>query len=564
MNRDRLLLNESGDNAETLLRDERLTQLHNSLPIAIISNIALSLILTYILEPAISATVLLGWFIVMMSVLSWRSFIFYQFTRKAALSSTKQLSSFQISTIATGLVWALVPALLFPENNIALQATLSFVLAGVSAGAASSLSMDKISSLGFIVPQLVSLTTAFLMEDGNESITMALMTAMFLGFVTFSCIRGERQFRENIYLRSLALQREKARYSSEARLRSLFDLSPFGIVLNDYVSGEILEVNDQLVSMTGYTKAEFININQKEITPKEYEAQEITQRKILIKAGRYGPYEKELIRKDGTRCPVVLNGVLIREDTRRKLVWSIVEDISDRKRVDKMKSEFISTVSHELRTPLTSISGALGLLASHFTGDWPEPMQKMLRIALSNSQRLTQLINDLLDIEKITSGKMDFKLARLPIFPLVEQAIENNKPYALNYGVKLVLQEDAVNPEVVVDPSRLQQILANFISNAIKFSPTDECVTVSIIETSNNTVRIKIADLGPGIPVNFHNRIFQKFSQADSSDTRAKGGTGLGLAITKELAERMNAYVGFDSIEGSGSTFWIELPKIST
>lgn len=561
-----LLLNDdkNGTDAETLLCRERLILLRKGLPAAITGNIVLAFILIYIQEPAFSLTVLLTWLTVMMLILLWRVIIFFQFNPQICLFfSSKQLIHFRASTIITGLLWASTPIFLFPENNIALQATLSFVLAGVCAGAASSLSMDKISALGFIVPPLVSLTAAFLVQGERESLSMALMTAVFLGFVTFSCVRSERQFLENIQLQSVALQREKALGSSEARLRSLFDLSPFGIVLSDYTSGDIIEMNNRFVTLSGYTRDEFLRLDQWEITPKVYELQEFAQRDLLARTGRYGPYEKELIRKDGSHYPVILNGVLIEEANGRKLVWSIVEDISDRKRIDKMKNEFISTVSHELRTPLTAISGALGLLNSHIADDLSEPMQNMLRIARSNSQRLSQLINDLLDIEKITSGKMDFNLQRHAVLPLVEQAIEINEPYALEYSVGLFLSEDSVNAHVMVDASRFQQVLANLLSNAIKFSPTGERVTLAILNTPNEKVRISITDVGPGIPTAFRSQIFQKFSQADSSDTRAKGGTGLGLAITKELVEKMGGTINFESIEGLGSTFWIELPTVS-
>ncbi|MBU0816484.1 MAG: PAS domain-containing protein, partial [Gammaproteobacteria bacterium] len=213
-------------------------------------------------------------------------------------------------------------------------------------------------------------------------------------------------------------------------------------------------------------------------------------------------------------------------------------DITERKRLDAMKGEFVSTVSHELRTPLTSISGALGLVCGGALGPVTEQTQAMLDIAYKNSQRLTHLINDLLDMEKLVAGKMRFELQTQEVMPLVEQAVESMRSYAQQHQVELVIRQRADGAKVRVDASRLQQVLSNFLSNAAKFSPVGGTVEISV-RGERDVVRVEVQDRGPGIPAEFRKRIFQKFSQADSSDTRQKGGTGLGLAISKELIERM-------------------------
>lgn len=234
-------------------------------------------------------------------------------------------------------------------------------------------------------------------------------------------------------------------------------------------------------------------------------------------------------------------------------------DITERKQVERMKSEFVSVVSHELRTPLTSISGALGLICSGVLGDAPAKMQPMLEIAQRNSERLSLLIDDLLDMEKIEAGKMRLELREQQLLPLVEQAIESTQAYAQRHDVRLVLMSDPGAVWVRVDGVRLQQVLSNFLSNAAKFSPAHGQVEVSVLPRMGR-VRVEVRDYGPGIQPEFRRHIFQKFSQADASNTRQKGGTGLGLAISKELVERMGGRVGFESQPGMGACFYFELP----
>jgi signal transduction histidine kinase/DNA-binding response OmpR family regulator len=228
-------------------------------------------------------------------------------------------------------------------------------------------------------------------------------------------------------------------------------------------------------------------------------------------------------------------------------------------RANKVKSEFLSTVSHELRTPLTAIAGSIGLISGGALGQMPEPIQQMLHIAQKNSQRLTYLINDLLDMEKLMAGKLHFDLQVQDIMPLVESALMDNQSYAQQHQVKYVLTQRVEGMTVDVDAQRLQQVLANLLSNAAKFSPEGGQVEVAVSHDEHR-VRVDVIDHGDGIPLEFHDRIFQKFSQADASDTRQKGGTGLGLAITRELVERMGGRVGFESTPGQGTCFHFELP----
>ncbi|NMM09138.1 MAG: PAS domain S-box protein [Polaromonas sp.] len=243
--------------------------------------------------------------------------------------------------------------------------------------------------------------------------------------------------------------------------------------------------------------------------------------------------------------------------------YSLGTDITELKRIDRMKTEFVSTVSHELRTPLTSIRGSLGLIAGGVAGELPEAVKNLVDIAKNNCERLIRLINELLDSEKIESGKMRLDLQVVDIKQLVEQALVSNQGFATQYRVKLVLQAPDELLQVRIDRDRMTQVLTNLLSNAVKFSPPQEAVEVRVTRVAKG-VRIEIADHGPGIPEEFRNRIFQKFSQADSSDTRQKGGTGLGLNISKALIEKMGGHIGFSSEAGAGTTFFLEVPEWQT
>jgi signal transduction histidine kinase len=235
-------------------------------------------------------------------------------------------------------------------------------------------------------------------------------------------------------------------------------------------------------------------------------------------------------------------------------------DITAQREAERMKKEFTSTLSHELRTPLTSIIGSLQLINSGVLGDSVPDVAELTAVAERNGQRLLDLINDILDIEKIESGKLTLSPQVMRVDELVGEALLLNKAFGDRFKVRFQSSGDLPERTVNADRKRLQQVMTNLLSNAVKFSPEGGVVEVTT-EDRDGKVRVAIHDRGSGIPEGFRNRIFGRFTQADSTTARQKGGTGLGLAICKRLVEMMQGHIGFEDRPGGGTSFWFELPR---
>ncbi len=240
-------------------------------------------------------------------------------------------------------------------------------------------------------------------------------------------------------------------------------------------------------------------------------------------------------------------------------IRGIFRDITERRLVDRMIQDFISTVSHELRTPLTSIIASLGLLESGRLAHDTERTTELIAIALRNSNRLLQLINNLLDLRRLAADKMTFRLEQLELLPLLQETLDDIRAFADSYKVALALEEETPGLEAVADRERLMQVLDNLLSNAIKFSPAGETVTITVRGTAERAV-ITVADNGPGIPEEFRSRLFEKFSQVEQGVTRSTGGSGLGLSIARGLVEGMDGAIELAPPTASGTVFHIRLP----
>lgn len=339
----------------------------------------------------------------------------------------------------------------------------------------------------------------------------------------------------------------RALQQSEKYYRTVLDHVADAIIVLD-AQGRIENLNRAALSLLGYQTEQLLGQSYQLLFADPLQLQ------ITLK-----PQELSARHQSGHALWVELMLTRINEP-RQVLTLMLLRDITERKRIEQLKNEFVSTVSHELRTPLTAINGALGLLTSGVVGTLVPAQQQLLDIAWQNSQQLANLINDLLDIEKLAAGKMQLYLQQLPVFAQILQAKNRNAPLAEQAGVRIQIRADVHDEmNILVDETRLQQVFANLLANAIRFSPSGGEVLMEA-RLIGLRVRISVSDQGPGVPADFVPRLFQKFSQADSSDSRRLNGTGLGLAICRELMERMNGTIGYQPREGGGACFYFDLP----
>ncbi|GFE83799.1 hypothetical protein GCM10011487_57990 [Steroidobacter agaridevorans] len=365
--------------------------------------------------------------------------------------------------------------------------------------------------------------------------------------------RGEMELRET----HERLQDSERLYRDQAtRLATLFDSVEDAIVVIN-ASGNIESWNRGAQHLFGYSAEDIVGKDARLLLPEPH-ASRLSRYLTTDDRSKAGRIEMEGRHGGGRIVPieVSIRQMIIND---QQLYVAVLHDISVRREVERMKAEFVSTISHELRTPLTSIAGSLTLISGGAAGEIPQKAARLVGIARQNSERLIRLINDILDLEKAEAGKLDFTLSVRSLRAEVASVAEFSRGFAQSLGVAIEL-EDGDDADVLIDSDRLTQVLTNLISNAAKFSPPGGVVRIRIEREQSADVRVTVSDNGPGIPAEFCARIFQKFAQADASDSRAKGGTGLGLSIAKTITEKLGGRIGFDTTPGKGTSFYVILP----
>jgi len=546
----------SSRNIYNQLYAEQVSMLYDALPISIFSNIIISFVLVFAEWAVLGHNQLITWFVLMTVVQSLRAIFFIGYHHFYDAVDVKRWSHlFVFGSIATALTWAGNIIFLFPAT-IEYQVFLAFVVAGMSAGAVASLSSLRVTIFSYLIILLLPLIIRLFLQGGTIGNAMGLMVTVFLVMVASTANRMYKNTRQNIEMKYEAIHMDEALKESEKKYHHIFESVPIGIAYYSH-DGVILDCNSVYRDLTGLSDDKIRTWNLLEDGGDDDFNQKVAT-----------SLEKHIIQHEGqasviggdelTSIRVVLTAIKLEKENLSEGL-AIVEDITEDKRVEKAKQDFISSVSHELRTPLTSIQAALGLIEGGSVGDISEPVKPLVEIANRNSQRLISLINDILELGEMKTGEILMHPAIILVKFQVEDALSIMQPYAAQYDVAFKLSCDDDSLSVYVDEKRFSQILCNLVSNAAKFSPPGSEVTVKI-KRVNDKVRIEVVDRGTGIPEEFHDEIFERFTQYDNSETRSVGGSGLGLNISKQLVTQMNGEIGFTTELGRGTTFFIEFP----
>jgi len=346
--------------------------------------------------------------------------------------------------------------------------------------------------------------------------------------------------------------REHRREAEERR--RIFETSLDLILVADR-RGNFLRVSPSSLAILGYRPEEMIGRSGADFVVADDLAAARDEMRLARRGKEMRNFATRYMHKEGRIVTLDWSGVWSEPEQRH---FFIGRDVTEQRRNQRLKDEFIATVSHELRTPLTSIMGSIGIIESGAAGKLPDAIAQLLKIALANCRRLVTIVNDILDIEKIEAGKMAFDKKRVDVLSLLNDVAQANEAMATQHGVTVRLDSASAPATVLADANRLVQVITNLVSNAIKFSPRGSEVVVSA-ENKGKSVQIKVRDHGPGIPDDYKDRIFEKFVQVDATDQRQRGGTGLGLSIAKQIVSQLGGEIGFDRAPGGGTVFRVEL-----
>lgn len=377
---------------------------------------------------------------------------------------------------------------------------------------------------------------------------------------------------ENQQLQSGCEVYANERVLAKNKFQMLFEQSPVGFALVLHETGEFLEVNNAILESTGYSKEEFLQLSYWDLTPKEYEAQEIQQLETLNKTGRFGPNFKEYIRKDGSRYPISISGALFVDVDGRNVVWGIIEDLSERReseliikkqneelrQLNAAKDKFFSIIAHDLKNPFSAIIGLSEILLERIEQKDIESIDRYAGFIHQSSQKALNLLMNLLEWSQVQTGMMKFNPEYFKLHDLMQEILELLVCNATQKNIRIDnhISEDTV---VFADKNMISTVIRNLTSNAIKYTPLNGQIQLSAQPLENEVVFV-ISDNGIGISPQESELLFKIDGVHSRPGTQMERGTGLGLILCKDFVLKNNGEIWMESTEDVGSTFFFSLP----
>ena len=570
---------------------EQVKLLYTNLPGSLMATVANALILIFLLRNVISHEALLVWLGVIVLITACRYVLVHAYRRAPMTPADAPRWGFWFTAgvFLAGCTWGAVAIFLFPED-LPHRLFVIFILAGTTAGGVVNLSALMRTASIFILTVLIPLILHLLLASSEILLAMGAMSVVFMAlmlatarrmYVTtltslnlsfknsdlINYLEKEKESTEKLNRELKQEIKERARIAenlrrSEGRIHAVVDNVLDGIItMND--NGFIATMNPAAVRIFGYSEEEVIGRHLKilisESERDEYDSYFNNYK--TTKNGKMTGFGLEINgrRRDGSIFPMEV-GISDMWFDDWHMHIGIIRDITERKKIDRMKTQFIAAVSHELRTPLASVVNSLELFADGAAGELSERGTSLLTIARNNMERLVYQINDILDIDDIQSGKMKLDLRPVDLAVLARQIIDSTRVHNRETGKQLVLEEMLPGAWVQADQSRLTHVINHLLANALKFSPPRGTIEVKLTR-HEGLIRISVTDHGPGIPDSFRDQIFKPFTQADVFNDGGRGGAGLGLSIAKAIIEKHGGHIGFNTGSGKGTCFYFDLPE---